>query len=771
MAPVSVFQRALDRDASLIGESNHQPHEASPAETLLTRNRSVHSQLAKSDLPNSPCQVNDDRTITNVASRGTNYKPGAADSKDREIVRLQRLLTDLKTADRANEALLRSTRIELKNARDTLNTTFSEYCDLRDEMKMIKQKITKEHQAVIYRKDIELFALRKGNEQKEKYIKEHDAKLDEVYHQQRATVELKDAQLKMLKQRLAMLDRQRSPRFAHEQEGPEQGEEADQAVQVRVLRIQKGRASLEDDQSRPDEEKDTTIAILREQLAVAKKAAEEVVNQRAELQRAWDIVKQSQASLTAERELHRQAKEQLQELSGKSEEGSEQQRSRANSVSRLPTIEEDKEELEAIFDTVQQDNTRLYAGIEALDKRLRDANARMFAAESEAEKLRAQVQKEKSTGGDFEHARTSVADRERFQHMEAQLKDNRDTLALKEREVALLKKALSEKIDVMANLHNELDAAISFHTQDQDEIERLATIIDELERTKDQLRRDHERLAAQRTHRRASPAERNHASARSSGTTLIQETSPPLTRPSDETDPIEALPPIHVPSTNERVGQTQQPHRTHERCGSSPTLIVNDVPPAELRSQKRRSWGVRAYVKKIVNKDPKATDETYEQGLEPAPRPKEESTRGTAALSLRDKNAMLRPNTAAPVELSASPTAFMTPAIARVPVPQNVRSTSESRHPLRYYATPLQEQEAHTKGEERPNTAASEAKSKDKLARSLKRRTWGAYGTKAKEEERPNTAAAKPESKDDSMRSLKRRSYDARNKLKRRSMN
>ena len=39
---------------------------------------------------------------------------------------------------------------------------------------MMKQTLGRDHQAVIYRKDIELFALRKANEQKENHIKDRE---------------------------------------------------------------------------------------------------------------------------------------------------------------------------------------------------------------------------------------------------------------------------------------------------------------------------------------------------------------------------------------------------------------------------------------------------------------------------------------------------------------------------------------------------------------------------------------------------------------------
>jgi hypothetical protein len=408
MVAFDMFQRAQDWDAKNTDKSDHPPSTSSVAETLMTRDRSVQSD-ASSDSGASDSDANTE------------------DSKE-AMVRLQGALSDLKTANRAKEGLLRRTREELKSARDTLNETFTEYCCLRDEVKNIKQSMAREHQAVVYRKDIELFALRKGNEQKEKYMKDHDAKLEQVFQQQKATAELKDAQIKMLKERLSFLDRQSSPRFSQEFEDAMDG---DQALEVRLLRVKKAAKHAESAQamstetSNTDEEKDRIIASLHQQLDATRKAADEVVNQQAELSRAWSVVKKVQGALKEERRLHTQTREQLQELAVKFEE--EQQKTRVNPAGRLPTIEEDKDELESMFDKTQEDNLRLYGEMEALEKRLRDANSRMFNAEQEVNALREEVQQQKTTSDDPETARPSVVHHVHFQRMEMQLAEVRFT--------------------------------------------------------------------------------------------------------------------------------------------------------------------------------------------------------------------------------------------------------------------------------------------------------------------------------------------------------
>ena len=749
MVSFDMFQRALDRDASNADESDPRPQASSPAETVLTRTRSVHSVLAKSNTQASPKLIKDDQTSANTDPGGSDSRPNTADSKEGDVVRLQRAVAELKTANKAKEILLRSTREELRNARETLNTTFAEYCSLRDELKTIRQSLARDHQAVVYRKDIELFALRKANEQKEKYIMEHDAKFEDVFKQQKATVELKDAQLKMLKERLAFLDRQAGPKSASDRD---ENMDGDHALEVRLLKIKKGKAARQsgdldatDSQTLDaDEVKDATIATLREQLALAKKAAAEVVNQQGELQRAWDIAKKMQAALRQERELHTQTKEQLQEITVRLEEG--QKQARADNSGRLPTIEEDKHELEAMFDAAQEDNLRLYAEVESLEKRLREANARMFTAEQASEALQQQIELEKAINSDLEAARPSVVHRVHFQKMEGQLKEvrqgalsaactfpyflcldadythpdqSRDALASKNVEIDLLKKTIAGKNDYVADLKAEVDAAVSFHTQDQEEIERLKQVVAELQATKEQLMRDHERLASQRARQRMTTADR--ASVRSSGVTLIQELSPSLTRPSDDTSPIEALPPMPVHVASEpRTDSMQKTPKRHMRSRSTPdrlNLTSNDAPASESRGSKRRSLGLKDMMKRIVKKDTKPdaanTSTPVNTGIQP------ENVRGKTPLSTKDKNTILRPSTAGPTTKSLEQQAVHSPR--SVEVLDAVRPQVERSHTPRYYAADA----AKENGPERPSTAAANMKADQDGNRQPTSRNWG----------------------------------------------
>jgi hypothetical protein len=293
---------------------------------------------------------------------------------------------------------------------------------------------------------------------------------------------------------------------------------------------------------------------------------------------------------------------------------------------------------------------------------------------------------------------------------------SRDALAAKSDEIELLKKTIAGKDDYVKDLQAEVGAAVTFHTQDQDEIERLKQAITELQATKDQLMRDHEKLSVQRTRLRIPSVD--NTSARSSGTTLIQERSPPLTKPAVEPPIIEALPSMPVSSDDVRNNSIQETPKRHIRSESTPNrwhLISNDVPPPELRGFRRRSLGIKDFMKKMVKKEPKAEDVTEPiQAEEEKPM---ELPSSRAALSTKDKNASIRPATAAPKVTDQDP--FYTPQAGSAP--QSIRPANVRRHTRRYYAA----QDA--KDEERPQTAAAGVTaSNDDTSVSTKRRSWGA---------------------------------------------
>ncbi|KAF9701387.1 hypothetical protein EKO04_000337 [Ascochyta lentis] len=590
MVSFDVFQRALDGDATGNNESQRYSNAPSPAvETLLEQ---THTLLTESQIVHLP-----KRSLFGSQKGVPTSIIGSRDLKDREIVRLQWSLTDLQTANKAKDLELHVARQELLNAKDALTKSFADISALRDEMKTIKQTLGKDHQAIVYRKDIELFALRKGNEQKERHMQEKDAQLNETFRQQHATLELKEAQLNVLKERLALMERQASPRFGHDAKF-EESNNGDHALEVRLLRVKKGRRSL----SGVEEDKDAIIEQLRRELAAATKSADDVVNQQAELQRAWDISKKIQNALKEERERHDQTKAFLQEASAELEDAqSGRKRSRSDPSGRLPTIEEnDQNELEAMFDTAQQDNLRLHMEVEALDKRVRDANARVFAADQEIEALREQVRLEHAINTDMETARPSVVHRVHFQRMEGQLKESKDDLAKKEGEVQDLRTTLAKKDRQLETLKTSMENAKDNSESVRNEIERLKQSVVDLEVAKQSLMQDHERLAAPPSRHRSPSAEFN--SARTSGATLTNEQSPPprLTSPSDDVPPVPTAPILG--SVQDR--DTSRRHARKQSDTQRNSMAPNAELPTELRHTKRKSGlGLRDMVKRIVKKD------------------------------------------------------------------------------------------------------------------------------------------------------------------------
>ncbi|KAJ4378890.1 hypothetical protein N0V86_005765 [Didymella sp. IMI 355093] len=596
MVSFDVFQRALDGTATANDESEH--HNDAPLSVVETLLEQTHTLLTESQIVDLPS-----RSLSRSQKGDPTSIIGPYDSKDREIVRLRWSLTDLQTAIKAKDLELGLARQELLNAKDALTKSFSDISTLQNDIRTMKQTLGKDHQAIVYRKDIELFALRKGNEQKERYIQEKDTQFSETSKQQRATLELKEAQLNVLKERLAAMERQASPRFSHDAMFEPNGN-GDHALEVRLLRVKKGPRSLPGASSLDD--KDAIIEQLRHELDAATKTADDVVNQQAELQRAWDISKKIQNALKEERERHDQTKAYLQEASAELEEAQQgRRRSRSDpSPGRLPTIEEnDQNELEAMFDTAQQDNLRLHMEVEALDKRVRDANARVFLADQEIEALREQLRVEHAIHEDMDTARPSVVHRVHFQRMEGQLKDSRDALAKKETELQNLRLTLAGKNRQLEALRADVQVAVKKSESAHYEIEQLRQSVADLEAAKERLMQDHERLAAQRSRQRVSSTD--FTSARTSGATLINEHSPPPRLTSlDDVPPVPAVPMLGSPilgSVHHR--DTSRGHRRNQSDSQRHSLVSN-APMADMRNAKKRSGlGLRDMVKRIVKKD------------------------------------------------------------------------------------------------------------------------------------------------------------------------
>ncbi|KAF3050836.1 hypothetical protein E8E11_007660 [Didymella keratinophila] len=592
------FDVFSDGGATGNDESQHYNNAPLPVvETLLEQTDNLLTESQIVDLPRRSLSRSQKGDPTSII--------GPYDSNHREIVRLQWSLTDLQTAIKAKDVELGIARQELLNAKDALTKSISDISTLQNDMKTMKQTLGKDHQAIVYRKDIELFALRKGNEQKERHMQEKDIHFNETFKQQRATLELKEAQLNVLKERLAAMERQASPRFSNDAMFDPSGN-GDHALEVRLLRVKKGRPSLSGTSgSASEEDKDAIIEQLRRELSAATKSADDVVNQQAELQRAWDISKKIQQALKEERERHDQTKALLQEASAELEDAQQnRRRSRSDpSPGRLPTIEEnDQTELEAMFDTAQQDNLRLHMEVDALDKRVRDANSRVFLADQEIEALREQLRLEHAINEDMETARPSVVHRVHFQRMEGQLKESRDDLAKKETELQNLRLALVGKDCQLEALRADVQAAVKKSESASYEIENLRQSVADLEAARERLMQNHERLAAQRPTQRVSSAE--FTSARESGATLVNEHSPPPLTSPDDAPTVPTAPMLGSPV----LGSVQQrdTSRGHQRnqSDSQRHSLVSNASVADIPNAKRRSGlGLRDMVKRMVKKD------------------------------------------------------------------------------------------------------------------------------------------------------------------------
>jgi predicted nucleic acid-binding Zn-ribbon protein len=737
MVLFDMFQRALGMDSAAVGPSNCQSQCTLACENPSAYNQSSYSSSYIASVGSSVIEGTDSRTHSE--SKSMESVICTSNTQEKEIARLRQAIKELKTSGKAKEVLLHSTREELKNAHDALAETFAECSSLRDEIKTTKQNITRDHQAVVYGKDLELFALRKSNERKAGYIKEHDAKRETI-HQQHTDVESNGAQLHELTDHQENLKNEYPSNNNKVSVG-------DRALEVRLLRVKKCNV--------PDsgEDKDATIAQLQRMLALATEAADDVRNQQDELQRAWDITKKSQDALKNECDSHEQTKEQLQELIVRFAE-EEHKHSRRNSVIRLPTIDENKHELEAMFDTAQENNLRLHAEVEALEKRLRDSNIRMFNAQQQAEALRNQVRFEKAVNKDLEAANPNVIHRVYYHRIEEQLNESQDALATTAKQIEVLKRRIVGKDDYIKDLQTEIEAANNFHIFDQDEIESLKRSVTELQAAKEQLVMDREFVASQHLRQRSPLADRT--SVRSSGATLINALGLQLMRSVEEASPIEAPPSRHSSDTNEAAAPieassttpapsvndelvtskaippllisiqndpetdrnnsiqlTPTRHLRQEPPSNRWSLMSNDIPPPELRQSRRKSLGFKGLMKKIIRKDTKTEKVVTE----------EEKSESRTALGSRNRSSGVRPRTAATNRTTRKRVVqefFHAPAVKGVP--RDVGPPNERGSGTRYCTAQSQSEVGY-----RPKTAAGGFDADNTEAGRLEnRRSWGA---------------------------------------------
>ncbi|KAL5432427.1 hypothetical protein PMIN05_008897 [Paraphaeosphaeria minitans] len=611
----------------------HESERRPAVETRLQAHIVDHSTFSGSSRP-----VNFTRKYSSLNPEALSLSSA---SKEAEIGRMNEPLAEVRKSEKASDMDLKHTKAELNNVRATLNETFAEYALMRDELKTMKQALGRGHQAEVYRKDIELFALRKANEQKENYIKDRDGRLDDSHRQHKAALELKDAELRNLKDRILFLERQNSPRFDDDNIDSAPKSDSQAALQVKFLRI-KGRNSAEIDERTPDE-KDDEIAKLKADLTDAVAASKTLDNTQIELRRAWDATSEVQQSLNNERKQHAHTQEMLREAALKIEEELSKQAQRPLLNHRLSTIEEQNaQELEAMFNAAQQDNFRLYGEVEALEKRVREANARVFMAEQGAEALREQLRLEKAINDDMETARPSLVHRVHFQRMEGQLKESREQLEDKDKEITKLHRLVLEQDAKFTELTKANEASSSVRTALQGENERLKQSTKELESTKQQLMLDHERLTRHRARNRVTSTE--NTSARSSGATLITEplAVPPIPPiPTDDEDLLLPARPVSIARSSSIQGTPERLLR-REPTPNRLSMISADVPPDELRHSHRKPLTLKGFLRKIARKD---DDEAKTSDV---PSPAVTSPRPKTALLPKDRSAMVRPKTAAP---------------------------------------------------------------------------------------------------------------------------
>ncbi|KAF2652810.1 hypothetical protein K491DRAFT_569941, partial [Lophiostoma macrostomum CBS 122681] len=640
-ALVMVSFEALQRSLEL-GRDDGMA-ESSVIETLLT---STHTTVAKSNI-NVPGTKNIESTDS-----GVHVGASAPESEKTDVIhRLQSSLEEIKAANKTLENDLKRARDDLRHTRDTLNETLADNASLRDETKLVKQTIARDHQAAIYRKDIELFALRKGNEQKETQIKEKDTMLADLRRQHKAAMDLKQAQVHSLKERVATFEELKHE-DVDDETNIEQGGQHEPAMRVKLLRVQ-GRSSHEQD--RLLEEKDIEIARLREDLSAIMCGSETLTRVQDELRRAWDATYEMQRALNEERHAHAQSRHKLEEAAVRLDE--EIRKNQKTSPTRLPTIEEsDKNELEIMFNAAQQDNIRLHSEHEAVEKRLREANARLFTSEQEMATLQEQLRLEKAINEDMETARPSVVHRAHFQRMEGQLQESRDALDGKNSEIEQLKSVATKKDSELQHLKKQTEAAARSQSELQEEVDGLKRSVAELESTKEQLMLDHERLAQHRARQRTSTGTADHTSARSSGATLITE---PVQVFTDTETPLPTRPAtiatdfsVHsTPETNTAVDTPVTPTPADRKPHANRfSLITNDVPPPELRSSRRKSLNIKSLMRKMAGKETGDKDKDSRKAqVVRKEQAKETQTqqRPRTALAPKDKNAPLRPRTSA----------------------------------------------------------------------------------------------------------------------------
>jgi hypothetical protein len=592
--------------------------------------------------------------VDNIAAHapGIEYEGGADASRELDNASADHASSNSSCGEHHRHHKAEHIRDALKLSCDSLSEAGSENTHSQDTVKT-KDTIERDRQATLYRKHIELFALRKSNQQKENLIKERNTMLGALSRQHQASLEQRDARIHALEYQLATLAQPDSPQDRHETDcNGNDGRQA--AVKLKVLRI-KGRKSQ--DHYRELEEKDVEISRLKEDIMALQSGSETYTRLQDELRRAWEATHETQGALNEERRNHARTINKLQETAIRLEE--EIRKSQKSSPARLPTIEEsDKRELEAMFNAAQEDNLRLYAELETAEKRLREANQRLFTDEQELVAVKEQLRLEKAINADMDTARPSLVHRVHFQRMEGQLKEARDALDLKAEEIEQLRATNMAKDAHIMRLKAAIDTDRIARTALEAELERVKKLVADLEATKEQLMLGHERLARSRTRNRETS--KDLESSRFSGATLITDSNYPLPHTTGaaptqaDPDVPDNLRPVidtgRVSSSSNAISSrssitdpvfipvTKQTDEGHDAVASLPIPMT----PTDNRQSRRKSLTFKGLMRKMAGKDAKES-----KSMKPNDEKRDIYPRPALALAPKDKNAPVRPRTSA----------------------------------------------------------------------------------------------------------------------------
>lgn len=375
--------------------------------------------------------------------------------------------------------------------------------------KQVMERFAKRnHHIAQHQKEKELASLKQAVQQKGTLIAAEQAKLMEIRRQHQTDIQGKTMLLQELKNRLGTLE---SQRIESRSSAEQSLEEHHTAVMVKFRRINSTSGAT--DRSSAGKKEDVAENTDLKASNSGNDISETLAKLQAELRRYRDMLFQAQESLLEERVRHEQTQNALSDVTKKLEMAMQG----VTFPGRLPPIEEhDRMELEAMFNSAQQENVRLHTELDAANAKIELANSHITANEEEIQKLGDQLLLEKQVMADMQTARPSVVHRVHYQRMEGLLQESQVLVSTKDDEIRSLKEVIASKDKQIVTLQKGNDAAKEvLETENQ----RLKSTISELEATKQQLMADHERLAKFRA--RDTRMSTENASNRSSIVTLV----------------------------------------------------------------------------------------------------------------------------------------------------------------------------------------------------------------------------------------------------------